>query len=202
MEQKKTVYFEKPGKNNTNAALDTAVERLKELDLIQVTVASYAGETAVRLAEKMKEAKVDAKIIIVTVHAGTKHKESFTELPKNIDQIKALGFDVTSVRAGHVLSGVERGLFTRYQGALPVLVLADTLRLFCEGVKVCAETVMMAADAGKINMEKDVLAIAGSGGGADTVMVIKPAFSKSVFDLSLKEIVCKPVHEGLAHKAG
>jgi hypothetical protein len=200
--ERKTTYFDKPGKANTDAALDAAVERLKENDLTQVVVASYSGDTAFKLVEKLKAANVDVKIVIVTVHAGTSHKESFNQVPENVEKIKALGFEAASVRAGHVLSGVERGMFSRYQGTLPVLVLADTLRLFCEGVKVCAETVMMAADAGEIDMKEDVLAIAGSGGGADTAMVVKPAFSKAIFDLSLKEIICKPVTEGLKHKAG
>ena len=50
----------------------------------------------------------------------------------------------------------------------------------------------MAADAGAIPVNKDVIAIAGSGRGADTVVVIKPAYSHNLFDAVIREIIAKP----------
>jgi hypothetical protein len=40
--------------------------------------------------------------------------------------------------------------------------------------------------------DKDVVAIAGSHRGADTAVVIKPANSRAIFDMVVKEIICKP----------
>ncbi|MEX2689145.1 MAG: hypothetical protein Q6351_002325, partial [Candidatus Njordarchaeum guaymaensis] len=74
----------------------------------------------------------------------------------------------------------------------PAEIMAITLRLFGEGTKVCVEIVLMAADAGLISMENDVIAIAGTGIGADTALVIKPAHPSNVFDLTIREIICKP----------
>jgi len=37
-----------------------------------------------------------------------------------------------------------------------------------------------------------VIAIAGSGRGADTAVVIKPANSHRLFDMVIKEIIAKP----------
>jgi hypothetical protein len=51
---------------------------------------------------------------------------------------------------------------------------------------------MMAADAGLIPEEEEVLAVAGTGRGADTVMVIKSAVSKRFLDLKVLEIRAKP----------
>ncbi|MBT9537472.1 MAG: hypothetical protein IVZ94_05020 [Nitrospirae bacterium] len=51
---------------------------------------------------------------------------------------------------------------------------------------------MMAADAGLIPEEEEVLAVAGTGRGADTVMVIKSAVSKRFLDLKALEILAKP----------
>jgi hypothetical protein len=43
-----------------------------------------------------------------------------------------------------------------------------------------------------IPMTEDVIAIAGSGRGADTAVVIKPAHLSDMFDLYVKEIIAKP----------
>ena len=50
----------------------------------------------------------------------------------------------------------------------------------------------MAADAGAIPVDKDVVAVAGSGRGADTAVVIKPAYSHTLFDMYVREIIAKP----------
>jgi hypothetical protein len=52
--------------------------------------------------------------------------------------------------------------------------------------------VLMAADAGLIPFDKNVVAVAGSGRGADTALLIKPANSSRFFDLEIKEVIAKP----------
>ena len=41
-------------------------------------------------------------------------------------------------------------------------------------------------------MDRDVIAIAGSGRGADTAVVVKPAYSHNLFDVVVREIIAKP----------
>jgi hypothetical protein len=50
----------------------------------------------------------------------------------------------------------------------------------------------MAADAGLIPASKDIIAIAGTGHGADTALLIKPANTGRFFDLIIREIIAKP----------
>ena len=50
----------------------------------------------------------------------------------------------------------------------------------------------MAADAGLIPVDRDVIAVAGSSGGADTALLIKPANASRFFDLKIREIIAKP----------
>jgi len=52
----------------------------------------------------------------------------------------------------------------------------------------------MAADAGAIPVDKDVLVVAGSGRGADTAVILRAAPSHNFFDMVVKEIVAKPNH--------
>ena len=61
-----------------------------------------------------------------------------------------------------------------------------------EGTKVCVEIVVMAADAGLIPVDKDVIDIGGTGRGADTAMVIKPANASKFFNLKIRETIAKP----------
>jgi len=75
---------------------------------------------------------------------------------------------------------------------VPGEIMAQTLGVFCRGMKVAAEIIIMAADAGLVRTDEDVIAIAGSGRGADTAVVVQPANANRFFELKIKEIICKP----------
>jgi hypothetical protein len=70
--------------------------------------------------------------------------------------------------------------------------IADTLRIFGQGMKVVCEISMMAADSGLVRTDEDIIAIAGSSRGADTAVVLKPVNTHNFFDLKIREILCKP----------
>ena len=65
-------------------------------------------------------------------------------------------------------------------------------RAFGQGMKVVLEITTMAADGGLIGTDQDVIAIAGTGRGADLAVVLRPVNSNDFFDLKVKEILCKP----------
>ncbi|HUT68701.1 MAG TPA: pyruvate kinase alpha/beta domain-containing protein [Dehalococcoidales bacterium] len=62
----KTEYFEKPGVENTDAALALARDRAKELGIKTILVASTSGKTAVRAMDVFK----GLRVIIVTHSTG------------------------------------------------------------------------------------------------------------------------------------
>ncbi|MFP4564685.1 MAG: hypothetical protein ACLFRY_15395, partial [Spirochaetia bacterium] len=70
-------------------------------------------------------------------------------------------------------------------------IIADALRIFGQGTKVAVEITAMAADAGLITLEP-VLSIAGTGKGADTIILVKPAYSRSLMEMRVLEVVAKP----------
>jgi len=59
---------------------------------------------------------------------------------------------------------------------------------------VVVEIAAMAADAGVVPVDEDVLVVAGSGRGADTAVVLRPANSHQIFDMVIREIIAKPSH--------
>jgi hypothetical protein len=197
MKERKIIYFEKPGEKNTEATLNAACARLKEKDIKFVVVASHTGETALKAAEKMKGLGV--RICAVTAHAGA-DPETVRKWNKHLPGLEKLGVSV--FRGTHSLSGVERAVGKRWGTAGPVLLMGDTLRIFGEGMKVCVEISLMAADAGLIPAGKRVMAIAGTSSGADTCVIIKSALAKNFFDQAVQEIICKPHAEGVKHEAG
>jgi len=75
---------------------------------------------------------------------------------------------------------------------LPVELIAHALRLFGEGTKVCVEITVMAADAGLIPVNRNVVAIGGTDRGADTALVIKPSNASNFFSLEVREVIAKP----------
>jgi len=50
----------------------------------------------------------------------------------------------------------------------------------------------MAPDAGLLDMDKEAIAIAGSSEGADTAIVITPAYARNFPQLRIHEILAKP----------
>ncbi len=179
------MYCESPGPTCTDQTLKLAYERGKALGLTQVVLASTKGGTAYKALEIFS----DFDITAVTYHCG--YKDPFQSvMPAEVkSDLENKGVHVVS--ATHALSGLERSLAKKYSGSFPVLLIADTLKLFGQGTKVAVEVSIMATDAGRLT-GKDIIAIGGSGKGADTALVLKPAGQSHLFDMRIRETICKP----------
>jgi len=179
------MYFDQPGKENTEQTLKLAADRGRELGVKEAVVASSSGQTA----HKAIAALDGFQLTVVTYHCG--FKEPFQNR-MDADVRKELeGRGIRVISASHALSGVERSVAKKHGGVYPVLLIADTLRLFGQGTKVAVEVAIMAADAGALSGD-DIIAIGGSGSGADAALVLKPAHQNNFFDLRIREIICKP----------
>jgi len=182
----KTVYFEKPGRENTETALSIAKRRAEELGIKTIVVASTVGDTAVRALDVFK----GYRVIVVTHVTGMRQPDvqEFTEENKKIVEAKG-GIIVTTT---HALGGLSKAMRKKYNTFVLGEVIADVLRIFGQGIKVVCEMAAMAADGGLVRTDEDIIAVAGSGRGADTAVVITPANTHDFFDLKVREILCKP----------
>jgi len=179
------MYFDTPGNVNTEETLKMAYHRGKELGLDEVVVASTKGDTAYKVVELF----AGFKIVVVTYHCGFKEpfkNEMSADVKKDLENKGA-----RVVAATHALSGVERSIAKKYTGSYPVLLIADTLRLFGQGTKVAVEISIMAADSGYLS-GNDIVSIGGSGRGADAALILKPVNQSDLFDMRIREIICKP----------
>lgn len=181
-----TTYFDQPGKANADRTLELAKKRAEELDIKAILVASTQGMMGVKAAQLF----ADWKVIVVTHSTGFK-KPNFQELTEeNRSQIEAAGAMILTCQ--HALGGVNRAVRKQLGTYELDEIIAHTLRTFGQGMKVCVEIALMTADAGLVRVDEPCIAIAGTGHGADTAVVLTPANAQSFFDLKIHEILCKP----------
>ena len=71
--------------------------------------------------------------------------------------------------------------------------MAEALRrVIAVGLKVAVECVLIAADQGAVPVDREVVACGGTGSGADTVVVVRPAHTSRFFDCQVRELVAMP----------
>ncbi|MBC7288192.1 MAG: hypothetical protein H5T86_09160 [Armatimonadetes bacterium] len=185
MPETTTLIFDKPGPENTEATLRAAAARAAALGIDEFVVATTTGRTALLAADICK-----GRVIGVHLSAGL-WKVFAGPDPEIVRQAEAKG--VRFLTATHTLmGGVDSAVQKKFGGTPPADFIAHVLYLFGQGTKVAVEVAVMAADAGLLSMEKDVIAIAGTHTGADTALVIKPAYSHDFFDLYIREVIAKP----------
>jgi len=181
-------YFDEKGPLNTEKTLEIALEHAWELGIGTIVVASSTGKTALKL-HGMAENRV--KIVAVTYNAGSRFRSEVEEFNRNCNLLFEKGIAV--VRGLHALSGPEKAFSDKYKTIfLPLNIVADTLRMFSQGVKVCVEITIMAAEHGFVTTDEEVVAVGGSGHGADTALVMKPVFAADMFKARIKALLCIP----------
>jgi hypothetical protein len=178
------MYFEKAGRVNTEETVKLAVQTARERGINYIVVASNEGETA----EHLKDCGL--KIIVVTHTNGFMKKGSQELSEEKRKELEEAGFTVYT--ATHVLSGAERSLSKQFGGISPIEVMANTLRMLGQGVKVSVEISTMAIDGGVIPYDEDIIALGGTGRGADTAVILRPAHASEILQTKIKEIICKP----------
>ena len=189
----KAVYFDNPGVENTDQTLKLAKERAQQLGIKTILVASTTGRTAAKAVEVFK----GMKLIIVRHSTGFREANAQEFLEDNLKVVQSNNVPVLT--AAHAFGGLSRSMRQGDVVAAPATyvvgdIVASTLRVFGQGMKVACEIAVMAADAGMIRTDEDIIAIAGVGrsGGADTAAVIKAEPAHRFFDLKVKEVICKP----------
>ncbi|MDA8162100.1 MAG: hypothetical protein M0022_04230 [Desulfobacteraceae bacterium] len=180
--------FDFGGRKNTQQAIDVLEQGLKTYKVNQVVVASTYGDTGLAVARRLQDKGV--KVVVVTHNAGFREPGQLEMSDETRDEIESLGAKVyTGTMAFRNIGTAIR----EKQGYCQQDLIANTLRLFGQGIKVCVEIALMASDAGLITPD-DCLAVAGTGRGADTIALIKPASSNSLFDLKVRDILAKPLN--------
>ena len=186
MKEFQILYFEKSGADNTKSVLQCVKPWTEKLNINTVLVATTRGITGALAAEQLQSSRV-----IVVTHSSGFRKENEQELtPENRSKIESFGGKILTCQ--HAFGGPSRALRLKFNTTTVDDLIANTLRIFGQGMKVAVEITLMAADAGLIDTVQDIIAVGGTGYGADTAVVIKPANVSRFFDLKVRNILCMP----------
>jgi len=180
--EEKIVYFETPGLENTEETLRLAAERAKARGINKIVLASTRGDTA-RLAME-KFARTGIKMVVVPHQYGF-GSETQRFPSKLIAELEKKGH---RVHFGTMLFHTDN-----FYGDRTPTIMANVFRVFCQGMKVCAEIILMATDAGCVAIGEKVIAVTGTGRGADTAVVAIASTSTRFSDFHITEIICKPL---------
>ncbi|MBM3708991.1 MAG: hypothetical protein FJW61_01015 [Actinobacteria bacterium] len=188
-----SVVLEK-SENNTQKTISIALQRAKGLGIKDFVVASCTGKTAMLAVDMINSEKSfnlkDINLVCVTHQIGFIEPNS-DEMSKEMRKV-LYDKGVKILTATHLLGGVDRALRFQFKGVYPAEIVSATLRMFGQGIKVCVEIAVMAADAGMVSAGKDIITVGGTGSGADAAAVICPSHSQDFFKTVVREVICKP----------
>jgi len=178
--------FATPGPEGTKATIEAVRECLGRRNIERVVVATTTGRTAVAFAEALP----DVQIVAVTHNVGFHGGDEFELEASHAEALERLGVPI--VTCLHALSGVGRSISRTFGGITGPELIAHALRMLGQGMKVCVECAAMAADAGALPTDRDAICVGGTGRGADTAVVLRPAHAGSLLDLRIREVLCLP----------
>ena len=179
----KIVYFEDGGAENTEATFKLVQERLSHKEIKKIVLASTTGATARKAMDFFKDQEVK---LIVVPHQFDFHREKNAFPTELVKALRGSGHDV---HFGTMLFHTDD-----FYGSNSATAMANLLRCFCQGVKVCFEIVLMVTDAGLVTSGEKVIVIAGTGRGSDTALVMQAASTQHLRRLRVNEIISKPLN--------
>ena len=179
--EEKVVYFEAGGKENTLEVLRLVKERAQARGITKIVLASTRGDTA-RTAVDIFDGSA-LRLVVIPHQFGFGETQRFPQ--ELIVELERRGH---RVHFGTMLFHTDD-----LYGVRAPRLMRTLLRIFCQGIKVCVEIVLMACDGGLIEHGEKVIAVAGTGAGADTAVVATAAPSNKLADLHIHEVICKPL---------
>ncbi len=177
----------KAGEINTVTTLNKAYLRARELSIRKILVPTCTGKTAFAAIAAFHGA---LEIIAVTHVTGFLKPDTQELSEENRKILEGQGIKVLT--AQHAFGGVGRAVRNKLATYQVDEIIAFALRTFGQGTKVAIELALMAADAGLVRTDEDIISLGGSSHGVDTALLLKPANSSHFFDLKVREVICKP----------
>jgi hypothetical protein len=181
-----TTYFTGAGKENTGDTLELAKRRADDLNIRTIICATTSGKTGAAAAKVFE----GYRFIAVSHSTGRKVPNVQVLEDEYRSQIESNGGIILTTT--HAFGGIGRAVRRQFNTMQVDEIIAHTLRCLGQGMKVVSEITLMAADAGLVRTDEEVVAIGGTGHGADTAVVLQPVNAQDFFKLRIKEIICKP----------
>jgi len=200
-QDKKIRYFSEPGPENGDALIETVKERIMELGIRFVVVASDSGSTALKVAEALSDLTV--KVVCVTAYAGVRLAWPQGGRWPSISgdtrrKLEDLGVKIVE-ETPWIFKGVTFDAQFLRRAAPSWAIHEFVCRTMGYGFKTSLEVALIAAEAGAVPIDEEVVAIAGTGwlgGGADCAIVVRSSVVPKTTDvekgLEVREIIALP----------
>ena len=192
------VYFDRPGRHNTNKVVEVVLKRLAEGDLNTIVVASTTGYTALEFSQALQGQE---GITLISVGETPLIREWGTEWPvlkpETRQDLERRGVIVAD-RIPYLMHSSVLD-YSQWKAPSAEELLRETLYAFGQGLKVAVEVVLIAVACGFLEPFQDVIAVGGTSRGADTAIVVRATYPNHVFSqdaakrLKIHEILCKPL---------
>jgi hypothetical protein len=200
-QDKKTRYFGKPGPQNTKALIEAVKEKIKQLRIGFVVVASDSGKTALQVAEALSSMAV--KVVCVTAYAGVRlawpQGGKWPSITSDVRRkLEGLGVKIVE-ETPWIFKGVTFDAQFLKRSAPSWIIHEFICRTMGYGFKTSLEVALIAAEAGAVPIDEELVAIAGTGwlgGGADCAIIVRPSVIPKMTDaeagLEVREIIAIP----------
>lgn len=179
--KKEITYYEITNQDHTLETFALVEQKLAETGVKKIVLASTTGRTALKAMDYFSDKGIS--LIVIPHQYGFSSEENLFLS----DTVKTLREHGHEVHFGTMLFHTDK----LYGSSIPTII-ANFLRCFSEGVKVCYEITLMAADGGLVKNGESVIAIAGTGTNADTALLMQASTTRNIGKLRVNEIICKP----------
>lgn len=195
---REVLYFKRPGFLNTNSVVQAVKKRLTLEDVEAVVVPFTTGRTAERFSSELKDVKVvtisEDEAIFACKQVANSDQGLLGKLVRSrLDKTSKMD-DMRSRRDLFDLT------FLPFCGET-WNAIRETLYAFGQGMKVAIEISVAAVEVGKVKPFIKVIAVGGTGEGADTAIVARTSSQKEAFGkkstkrLSIQEIIAMPIEK-------
>lgn len=193
MISEQVLYFE-PGegyRTTTRAVIARVSEYLIDQRIKHLVAASSRGYTGAQLVA-LREAHPKLNLVAVKMATGMDaiHKVRVEERYRKVMQANGIAF----IGGTHAITGgLDRAIGDYLGGWTANNIVAETLYLFSQGMKVCVEVIAMAVDHGLVPKGARVIGMAGTGRGADTAIVATASGSTRLFEMDIHKVLTMPL---------
>ncbi len=179
MKEDTVLYFDKGGPEHTGATVEAVKARIPELQPEAVIVASTTGKTGLEMAQALES--TNTPVIIVPFQGGTKAAQQYGQPDPEIKaQCECLGAQFLPDTPICRLLDEDR----------PDIV--NAWRVLGQGFKVALQVASMCVDTALIESSAKVVAIGGTGNGADTAVALTIRGYEDVLKSKINEIIAIP----------
>jgi len=188
-------YFEEPGPQNTDDVIEAVAKRVETTKIKHVIVASHTGETALKFAKALK-----GKASVICVTPAPSRRERGREWPslkaEFRKELEHLGVLIVE-RAPYAMENSVLE-YSRWNIPTQDRLVKEVLYRFGQGMKVAVQVMFMAVSGGYVESNQEVIAVGGTGKGADCAVVLKASYPEFLFAedskkrLEVREVIAMP----------